>query len=263
MKKYSVLSFNFGGYDLLREPEEVDPDCEYVYVTDDKNLVSKTWNVVHTDRFSGKSPVYAAFYVRWHPFEFVHTDTCIVLDSSIKILKSLRVLADDVKEHGDIGVILARSSGNKIFSNIGWWQRNRDLVEAEAEAAKSYAQKNLKADRYRGYVEAILRVTFKTKECQEIDTQVWNDCLALGTNGNPIRLDEVPLSAILQTKFRNMRIAKYDRRLIQCQTLMQTYEHKSREMRIHARFVAVRHSYFCNHRVKVRVYDEGKFSSFD
>ena len=33
-KSYTILSYNFGNYDILREPEQIDPDAEY---TIDKN----------------------------------------------------------------------------------------------------------------------------------------------------------------------------------------------------------------------------------
>ena len=40
MKKYSILTFNFNNYEIFREPLEVDPECEYVYVTDNPNFKS-------------------------------------------------------------------------------------------------------------------------------------------------------------------------------------------------------------------------------
>ena len=32
--KYSVLMYNFNDYEIMREPQEIDPECEYIYVTD-------------------------------------------------------------------------------------------------------------------------------------------------------------------------------------------------------------------------------------
>lgn len=36
MKKYSILTYNIGGYEVLHEVENPSENCEYVYVTDDK-----------------------------------------------------------------------------------------------------------------------------------------------------------------------------------------------------------------------------------
>ena len=46
MKKYSILTFNFGNYEVFREPEAVDENCEYVYVTDNSNLKSNIWKII-------------------------------------------------------------------------------------------------------------------------------------------------------------------------------------------------------------------------
>ena len=46
MKKYSILTFNFGNYEVFREPEAVDENCEYVYVTDNPNLKSNIWKII-------------------------------------------------------------------------------------------------------------------------------------------------------------------------------------------------------------------------
>ena len=72
MPKYTIISYCFGNYDILREPEHVDPDAEYVYVTD-KEIPSKNWKVIVDPVLSKKDPLYATYYVRHHPFEFAST----------------------------------------------------------------------------------------------------------------------------------------------------------------------------------------------
>ena len=48
MKKYSVLMYNFNDYEIMREPKEVDPECEYIYVTDNPKYQNETkvWKVI-------------------------------------------------------------------------------------------------------------------------------------------------------------------------------------------------------------------------
>ena len=43
--KYSILTFIFNGYDMVRTPLFVDNDVEYVLVTD-KPMEHPVWNVV-------------------------------------------------------------------------------------------------------------------------------------------------------------------------------------------------------------------------
>lgn len=33
MKLYTVLMYNFNNYEVMREPEEIDPECEYIYMS--------------------------------------------------------------------------------------------------------------------------------------------------------------------------------------------------------------------------------------
>ena len=45
--KYSVLTFIFGDYEIVREIKEPSPDAEYILVTDNHNLKSDTWKIVY------------------------------------------------------------------------------------------------------------------------------------------------------------------------------------------------------------------------
>ena len=86
--KYSVLTCIFDDYEIIREIPNPREDVEYVLVTDDPNLTSSTWNIKLIDAFFDDMSGYAkAFYVKYHPFEFVGTDTFIWIDGSIQIQK--------------------------------------------------------------------------------------------------------------------------------------------------------------------------------
>ena len=87
--KYSVLTFCFGNYESIKDPLEIDSNAEYVLVTDKTDISSKIWKIKKLDSsFDNSSGFTKSFYVRYHPFEFVNTDTCIVIDGSILIKKS-------------------------------------------------------------------------------------------------------------------------------------------------------------------------------
>lgn len=84
--KYAVLTCIFDGYELVREIPNPRDDVEYVMVTDDRNITSNTWKVKYVDSFfDGMSGYAKAFYVKYHPFEFVESDNFIWIDGSIQI----------------------------------------------------------------------------------------------------------------------------------------------------------------------------------
>ncbi len=82
--RYTVLSFNFNGYDSVRTPRRVDPEATYIMVTD-REFDNPVWNPVIDEKLVGKDPIYSSYYVRYHPFEYADTDLVVVLDASIQI----------------------------------------------------------------------------------------------------------------------------------------------------------------------------------
>ena len=47
MKRYSVVTYIFGDYEKLREIQgTLDPDAEYICITDNPDLKSDTWQII-------------------------------------------------------------------------------------------------------------------------------------------------------------------------------------------------------------------------
>ena len=60
MKRYTVLTYIFNGYEFVHEVGEKDPEADYVLVTDDPNITSETWRVVYSS-----TPGYSPFAKCW------------------------------------------------------------------------------------------------------------------------------------------------------------------------------------------------------
>ena len=73
MKLYTVLMYNFNDYEVMREPEEIDPECEYIYVTDNRSLKSTTWKIVVADSLDGLSAFDKCYRVRFNLFKYAST----------------------------------------------------------------------------------------------------------------------------------------------------------------------------------------------
>lgn len=93
-KRYTVLTYNFEGYEPVREVQEKDPEAEYVLVTDDKRLRSKTWTVMPAHVNDGLSRWEKCYDVRFHPFDYANTGIVVRLDASIEVRRSLKELVD-------------------------------------------------------------------------------------------------------------------------------------------------------------------------
>lgn len=195
MKKYTVLSFNFNGYDKLREPLSVDPNADYVFVTD-KPTKSKYWNVIVDTRLANRNPIYAAYYVRWHPFEYVKTDIVIVIDASIKINSSL----------SDIYVAFANSGADyapmcSVYKNdeekIAFWHKSTKRIDSYEVERLTYMIDKLHQSLWKGSVGMAIGLIRNTFHIQHYMKHVWRYLLALGRNGVPHRLDEVIAHKVL------------------------------------------------------------------
>ena len=91
--KYSILTCIFGDYEILREPWNPDPECEYVCVTDRKDLDEKgIWKIKHLNQILQSMPSTNQWtYVRYHPFDFVTNDVCIYIDGSIQVMNGMQI----------------------------------------------------------------------------------------------------------------------------------------------------------------------------
>ena len=100
--------YNFNDYEIMREPKEVDPECEYIYVTDNPKYQNETkvWKVI-VDKMDGLSDFEKVYSVKYNPFKYCTTDTVIEMDGSIQITKNLSKLYNDFTNSGcEMGVIV-------------------------------------------------------------------------------------------------------------------------------------------------------------
>ena len=230
MKKYSILTFNFGNYEIFREPEEIDEDCEYVYVTDNPNLKSNIWKIIIEDKFKEHSPYYKAFYVRYHPFEYVNTDTCIVLDSSIKIKKKLNNIIEDFNlRNDDIGLLLMPFHDNKPFEEIKVWHSQlKRLSTIQANLLYSL-YKHFKMENYRGGIDAGFKIVKNTEKIKEFHNTIWEHILFLKGDSDICRLDQVVLSLLLYKMFNSLSVMLFSRKWIQSDYLHYCHHGTNRE----------------------------------
>ena len=79
MKRYSILMYNLNNYEIMREPMEIDQECEYIYVTDNPDLQKQTkvWKIVVEKDLEGLPAFDKCYKVRFNLFKYCSTNTCI------------------------------------------------------------------------------------------------------------------------------------------------------------------------------------------
>lgn len=212
--KYTVLSFNFGDYDILREPKKVDPEAEYVFVTD-RPVQSRFWKVVIDTKLANRNPIYAAYYVRYHPFRYASTDTVIIVDASVQINDSLAQIAKECFEH-DYTVMLTnyRTDEDKLDQ---WTKRQQRMTSYDADRITAFAKK-LGMTNQKGSIGRAFIAQRKTTTVDRFNRHVWRYLLALGRYGIPNRQDEIVAHKLLREYLGTM-----DMFYVSIQILQSTY----------------------------------------
>lgn len=220
--KYSILTFIFGNYECLREPLELSENCEYVVVTDNKNLKSNNWTIKYLpDEYNMADGFTKSFYVRYHPFEFVNNDICIVLDGSILIKKSLDKLVNDFSNSGADACFSIHYIQWNARNEYSYWTKYRGYSELQAKKGIAF----MNAIGYKPDYKGCFETTFKICKNNDINNDLNNfvyKCLEKVTNDkmHVDRVDQSIFSAVINTNFNTMNILPVCRQAYQSDYLM-------------------------------------------
>ncbi len=215
--KYSILSYNFCNYEILREPLEIDPNAEYIYVTDNPNLKSDKWKIIYLpESFNKSTGITKTMYVRYHPFDFVNTDTVIILDGSMQINKSLEKFYLDFKQSNcDCAIGCWTSPITNINSMYNYWllSRNYNFDNYIKNKAMLLA---LNFTSTQVFHETGYMFFNKNEKSLQLIKYVWKVLEKISNNKNDIdRLDQTIFNAVLYKMFKDIKVMNLSRRLIQ------------------------------------------------
>lgn len=215
MKKYSVLMYNFNDYEIMREPKEVDPECEYIYVTDNPKYQNETkvWKVIVDKDLDGLSAFDKVFTVRYNPFKYCTTDTVIEMDGSIQIYKKLDQLYNDFTASGcELGVIVhpLRFSITKEYEI---WKMCRKYPEEQKQKCLKAMSAMGYDFNYKGLYEMTVRIVKKTDRNKMIDEATFDLLKKLG--GDKIdRLDQPVYSFLLNHLYNDTSVFPMSEQII-------------------------------------------------
>jgi hypothetical protein len=192
MPKYTILTFNFNGYDMIREPLIIDQNAEYICISD-THQESKNWKVIVDEKLTNKNPIYSSYYVRYHPFEYVNTDTVIVVDSSIQIKDQLNSFIDNFDS--DLSVMCTNYRTDE--QKIDFWIKNRKIKESDLKSIKKFINV-IKQSNEKGSIGTAFNILRKTDNTIKFLNDVWNTLIEYGEYGVPNRLDEIVFHKLLK-----------------------------------------------------------------
>jgi len=226
MPKYTIISFCFGNYDILREPSKIDPNAEYIFVTD-KEIPSKHWKVVVDPKLTDRDPIYASYYVRHHPFEYASTYIAVVIDASIHLNDSIADIVstfDESKSDYSVMCSVYKSDEHKLE----YWQKvkktkpNR-ISDEDIEILPKFIKK-MNQENWRGAIGQAFVIYRNTPIMRRFSKHVWRYLMALGHAGKPNRIDEIVIHKLLAQYADRLKLFILSMQIIQS-AYMTYYDH--------------------------------------
>lgn len=194
--------YNFNNYELFREPYELDEDCEYVYVTDNKNLKSNKWKVIVDKDLEGLSVFDKCYRVRFNLFKYVTTPVCFYIDGSMQINSSLKPIYEDfIKSGKDLGLVI--HDKNNVFDEYNVWLNTRNYSRKQYEKCMAFFKAAKYDPKYKGLYAGGFRIVKNTELNNNLDKFTFDTLVKLGTEKEIERLDQTIYSFVLNCFFEN------------------------------------------------------------
>lgn len=242
--RYTVLTYIFGGYDIVHEVLEKDSNADYILVTDDANLKSDTWHIVY-DPMEDKSVMEKCYYVRYHPFLYAQTEYVIRLDSSISIKRSLAPFIDKMVSGGYDRCLMIHPRRNLMKDEYDTWINKRGYNPAQARICLDFME-NLGYDlEYRGLFQACFEVVKNNDINSQINEKTFDYLKMVSHNGSMERVDQTLFSFVINHSFSNdIKILPISQDVVTNGILMDWHEHASLRKRT------------CNIGIKPMIFDK-------
>ena len=226
MYKYTILCYNINSYELVHEVIEKDPDCEYLMVTDDKQLSSTTWKVIYDPDLEGMSTFDKCYAIRFNLFKYATTDMCIYIDANVHVKKPLRTLVD-MMQAGNYDMCMMPHPLNSTFMPeyqnwISW--RNYPIDNAR-KFFKLLADTGYDLN-YKGLFQGCFKIVRRGKLNDDFDRLTLAFLKYLGTEDAIERLDQTVYSFVLNKWFSDIKVLPVSEQILRSD-YMTWYWHKS------------------------------------
>ena len=223
--RYSILTCNFNKYEIMREISGKQDDVEYIYVTDDYDLKSDTWNIVYDKDLDGLESFQKVQKVRENPFKYCSTSTCVRIDASIEVIGSIDKLVDDFhRSNADIGIMVHPERDN-IFDEYDAWASFRKMDGDEKERIIPLLENEGCNLSIKGLYETGLMICVNNVYTESFLSTYSKIMERLNVELGRVRVDQAVFSAVMNT-YGFVNTFKMSHQCIQSKSL-QSMEHCS------------------------------------
>jgi len=206
--KYCIFTYIFNNYDLIREPIEIDNNCDYFLFTDNENLSSEKWNIIYLNQFDTnklngyqKSNILKYTFNKYIP-NLDEYDYIVKIDGSMQLYESLSSIINYLRlNNKDISIAPHPLRNNFIDEYLIWIQK-RSLdsfyLNQFISLTKDYNY-NIK-----GLCETGLMIIKNSEICWKLIDDVHN---ILSQNDNKDHLEQCYFSYVLYKYINKLNIS--------------------------------------------------------
>lgn len=201
--------YNFNNYEIMREVPDcaLDPDIEYIYITDDSNLKSKNWKIIIDHDLDGLTPFDKCYRVRFNLFKYTNAEMILYIDGSLQLHNNPIRYFKKFEESGkDVGLMVHPLRTN-MFDEYLEWVNTRNYPKESAFKCLAYMQEHgYDVKNYKGLYQLTMRIIKRSDKNKYLDYRTFEVLSELGENGKIERIDQTIYSYLLNTEFQNISI---------------------------------------------------------
>jgi len=216
---YTILTYNFGDYDLLREIDNPQENVEYICVTDRTDISSKSWNLYYDASLNGLSPMEKVYQVRYNCFKYCSTNLCVKIDSSIQILNSIDSLVTDFERNDKRIAVLVHPRSKTIEEEYHTWITERNLPLIEKETLYNYVKENDFNIDFNGLYEVGFMIVKKDYDTLKLNEKMLGGISYFKDKMGGMRVDQVLFSVIINNCFSYLNAMPLSHSIIQSDKL--------------------------------------------
>lgn len=207
--KYSVYTYNLNGYEILHEiPEQcINPEIEYLYLTDDHSITSSTWTVVYVDDLTGTT-FDKCYQLRFFPFKYVNTDVVMRIDGSMAINKDVMPLFEAFEKSGCDAAMMLHPTRNTMYDEYVAWVRMRNYPVEQANKCLSFMASNgYDVKNHKGLFQGNFCIQKKCDNVLNSNAETYEVLKMLATPPDTCeRIDQQIWTFVLNTHYPDMKI---------------------------------------------------------
>lgn len=213
--RYTIITCNFGGYEIMREVLNPLEDVEYLYITDDRSITSKTWTVIYDDFYNYlENPFDKVVVFRSNVLDYCNSDICIRIDASINICGDSfeKTINEFNSKNADISFIISPRF-NTIKTEMIDWNIVRKIPNKVLNQFTNYIEQNGKSyddDIFKNSI-CTLGILIQRKDelnytINQKQISVLDEIKVLNNSDVYYRVDQIVFTYVINEYFRDINV---------------------------------------------------------